>query len=91
MSCRRCARRWAHARVAPEPIALAAAGKFGRAVAYFLPVAVRYDEHGRAAAWPRMPNGSGDFLALAGTDGFVELPPRSDAFPDGFIANLYRW
>ena len=43
------------------------------------------------AAWPRMPNGSGDFLALAGTDGFLELPPRDAAFAQGFVAPLYRW
>jgi hypothetical protein len=40
---------------------------------------------------PRIPNGSGDFLALAGTDGFVELPPQADSYPEGFIANMYRW
>ena len=36
-------------------------------------------------------NGSGDFLALAGTQGFVELPPQAEPFPEGFIAQLYRW
>lgn len=75
----------------PEPVALASAGKFARAVTYFLPVAVRYDGAGRACADPRPPHGSGDFLALAGTQGFVELPPRTEAFPEGFIVNLYRW
>jgi molybdopterin molybdotransferase len=79
------------ARMAPEPISVSAAGRYGRSVAYFLPVAVRFDEAGRAAAQPRMPNGSGDFLALAGTDGFVELPPRAEPLPEGFVADLYRW
>jgi molybdopterin molybdotransferase len=79
------------ARGAPQPIALAAAGQLGRSVTYFLPVAVRHDALGHATALARVPNGSGDFLALAGTDGFVELPPRSEPFPQGFIASLYRW
>ncbi|HYL72174.1 MAG TPA: molybdopterin molybdotransferase MoeA [Candidatus Dormibacteraeota bacterium] len=76
---------------APEPVALGEGGKFGRAMTYFLPVEVRHDALGGVAAWPRVPNGSGDFLALAGTDGFLELPPRNDAFPAGFVAPLYRW
>ncbi|MFZ1101015.1 MAG: molybdopterin molybdotransferase MoeA [Steroidobacteraceae bacterium] len=75
----------------PQPIGLAAPFKSGRPVTYFLPVAVRYDERGRGRAEPRPPNGSGDFLALAGTQGFVELPPRTEAFPEGFVADLYRW
>jgi molybdopterin biosynthesis enzyme len=37
------------------------------------------------------PQGSGDFLALAGTDGFVELPPRPEGYPAGFMADFYRW
>jgi len=76
----------------PEPIALGAAGRFGRGgLTYFLPVAVQYDALGQRTALPRAPNGSGDFLALAGTDGFLELPPRADAFAEGFVADLYRW
>lgn len=79
------------ARATPEPIALAAAVKFGRSMSSFMPVAVRYDEHAQARAEPRLPNGPGDFLALAGTNGFVELPPRADEFPAGYVASLYRW
>jgi molybdopterin molybdotransferase len=78
-------------RTPPEPIVLAAPFKTGRPVTYFLPVAVRYDDSGHARAEPRPPNGSGDFLALAGTQGFVELPPRTEPFPEGFVADLYRW
>jgi len=79
------------ARAAPEPIALAAAVKFGRPMTYFLPVCVQHDARGASSAVPRAPNGSGDFLALAGTDGFVELPPSKEPFPEGFVASLYRW
>jgi len=75
-----------------EPIALASPFKLSRAsMAYFLPVTVRHDQHAQLIAEPRQPNGSGDFLALTGTVGFVELPPRTEEFPAGYIAGLYRW
>jgi molybdopterin molybdotransferase len=78
-------------RVPPQPIALASSLHLGRSMTSFVPVCLRYDGVGCPTANHRMPNGSGDFLALAGTDGFVELPPRPDAFPEGFVAPLYRW
>jgi len=80
------ARRFAH-----EVIELAASIKLGRTMSSFVPVQIQWDAAGRHSAQPRQPNGSGDFLALAGTDGFVELPPRADAFPPGFAATLFRW
>ena len=76
---------------APEQIALAAAVGRGRAMTYFLPVSVGADETGGRSATPRPPNGPGDFLALTGTDGFLELPPQPAGFPAGFMAPLYRW
>jgi len=78
-------------RTPPQPIPLAAPAKFYRMMTYFVPVAVQHDARGGVAALPRPPNGPGDFLALAGTDGFIELPPRSEGFPEGFVAQLYRW
>jgi len=76
---------------APEPIGLAVPVTRGRPTASFVPVSIRYDPDGARSALPRMPHGSGDFLALAGTHGFIELPPRTDAYPEGFVADLYRW
>jgi molybdopterin molybdotransferase len=73
-----------------EPVALAEPVKPHR-LTYFLPVAVRYDDSGRAAALPRRTNGPGDFLALTRADGFVELPPQQEDFPQGFVARLHRW
>jgi molybdopterin molybdotransferase len=78
-------------RATPELIALAAPARSRRSGAYFLPVAVRYDERGRALADPRLPRGPGDFLALTEADGFVELPPQAEEFPAGHVASLYRW
>jgi molybdopterin molybdotransferase len=75
----------------PEPIALGAAVQRGRPMTSYIPVAIQYDTSGRQLALPRAPNGSGDFLALAGTTGFVELPPQAQAYPEGFVATLYRW
>jgi molybdopterin molybdotransferase len=79
------------ARLSAQPLPLAVPVRFHRPVAYFLPVSIRYDDHGHAAAVPRPPNGPGDFLALTQADGFVELPPRADGFPEGFVASFYRW
>jgi molybdopterin molybdotransferase len=78
-------------RAPPERLALAAPVTFQHALAYFLPVAVEHDDWGRPWANPRRPNGSGDFLSLTGTDGFVELPPGPNTFAKGFVAPLYRW
>lgn len=76
---------------AAVPIALGEPIKRGRPVASFVPVSIRYDARGDRSALPRFPNGSGDFLSLAGTDGFVELPPRTEGYPEGFVTDMYRW
>jgi molybdopterin molybdotransferase len=57
----------------------------------FVPVEVSYDDWGRPWARPRVLNTSGDFAALAGTDGFVELPLGPGKFPKGFVTRLFRW
>ena len=78
-------------RAAAELIALAAPVKLNRTMVYFLPVRVQYDDRGHAVAVPRPPNGPGDFLALTEADGFVELPPQQEPYPEGFVARFYRW
>jgi molybdopterin molybdotransferase len=60
-------------------------------LAFFMPVTLKTDEWGRTSAQPRPTNGSGDFTSLAGTDGFVELPPGPGTFPKGFVARFFRW
>jgi len=63
----------------------------GRKMTYFMPVSLTTDGQQTTLATPRQPQGSGDFLALAGTDGFIELPPRSEGYPAGFVADFHRW
>jgi molybdopterin molybdotransferase len=60
-------------------------------LAFYLPVKLRSDDWGRTSAEPKPTNGSGDFTALAGTDGFVEFPPGPNTFPKGFVARFFRW
>jgi molybdopterin molybdotransferase len=78
-------------RTPPERLALAAPFSVRPSLTYFLPVAIEHDDWGRPWANPRPPNGSGDFLSLAGTDGFVELPPGPNTYPRGFVTSIYRW
>ena len=74
-----------------DKIALAAPVTFNVALAGFVPVRVETDDWGRPWALASSHNGSGDFAALAGTDGFVELPPGPNVYPKGFVTRLYRW
>ena len=75
----------------PERMALGAAVTVTPPLAWFVPVRVQHDDWGRAWAMPAPTNGSGDFSALAGTDGFMELPPGPNTYAKGFVARLYRW
>jgi molybdopterin molybdotransferase len=74
-----------------ERIALGGPVKVDPPLAFFLPVRTELDDWGRPWANPRPTNGSGDFTSLAGTDGFVELPPGPNTYPKGFVTRLYRW
>jgi hypothetical protein len=58
---------------------------------YFLPVAIRHDDWGKPWAHPRPTNGSGDFVGLIGTDGFLELAPGPITHPQEHVGRLYRW
>jgi molybdopterin molybdotransferase len=74
-----------------EKIALAATTNWEPALSGFLPVSLESDDWGRQWARPVAYNGSGDFAALAGSRGFVELPPGPNTYPKGFVTRLYRW
>lgn len=74
-----------------ERIALGAPFAFNVPLTGFLPVRVETDDWGRPWAMVSPTNNSGDYAALAGTDGFVELPPGPHEYPKGFVTRLYRW
>jgi len=61
------------------------------ALTHFVPVRLEADDWGRDWAVPAPTNGSGDFTGLAGTEGFVELPPGPNTYARGFVTRLYRW
>jgi len=75
----------------PPRIALTASFEVKAPLAFYLPVKLKTDDWGRTSAEPCPTNGSGDFTALAGTSGFVELPPGPNTYPKGFVARYYRW
>jgi molybdopterin molybdotransferase len=80
----------AETRREPERVAVTQA-MGGRKMTYFMPVSLLTEGQQATRAIPRQPQGSGDFLALAGTDGFIELPPMPDGYSAGFVADFHRW
>ena len=74
-----------------ERVALSAPLTITPPLTHFIPVRLEQDDWGRGWAVPAPTNGSGDFTALAGTEGFVELPPGPNTYAKGFVTRLYRW
>jgi molybdopterin molybdotransferase len=60
------------------------------ALTFFLPVKTSCVD-GRRFASPRPTRGSGDFISLVGTDGFVELPPGPQIIARGASVPFYSW
>jgi len=75
----------------PRRAILARDVAFNKPLACFLPVALGYDAADRLLAEPKPTAGSGDFISLAGTDGFVELPPAPPQPAAGLAVPFYRW
>ncbi len=75
----------------PEKIALGGPVTVNVPLTFYMPVRVELDDWGRPWAVPQPTHNSGDFTALAGTDGFVELPPGPNTYAKGFITRLHRW
>lgn len=71
-------------------VALAQDFEFGAPLSCFLPAALEYDQ-GRTLARARPTGGSGDFISLAGTDGFVELPQGPAIHAAGLVVPFFRW
>ena len=74
-----------------ERIALGAPVTVTLPLTHFLPVRLEQDDWGRTWAQPAPIHGSGDFTALAGTGGFVELPPGPNTYAKGFVTRVFRW
>lgn len=75
----------------PRPVRLAAPFELRPPLAFFLPVTLEYDRDGHALGRPRPTRGSGDFVSLGGTDGFVELPPGPAVHPAGLEVPFFEW
>lgn len=75
----------------PEPVALGAPFRVKAPLWYFLPVQLDSSPQLGTVALPKPTRGSGDFISLLGTDGFVELAPGPAELAAGHVAPLYRW
>ena len=84
---RACGRQDGHA----ESVRLAESIVFKPALTCFMPVKLNPDNDGLLAASPVTTNTSGDFAALSGTDGYVELERDVTEFEAGLIVPLHRW
>lgn len=58
---------------------------------YFLPVKIQNVNDGKCLAQPVPPNGSGDFVSLAKSDGFIELQENVKDFQKGYSAPYFSW
>lgn len=75
----------------PQRMALGAPFAVKAPLTHFIPVRLQQDDWGREWAMPAPTNGSGDFTSLAGTAGFVELPPGPNTYAKGFVTRFHRW
>ncbi len=76
---------------APELVETTAPIEASPALTLFTPVTLSSSDRGILHAEPRRTNTSGDFVTLAGTAGFVELPAKRGSYPAGTVARLFRW
>lgn len=77
--------------VTQETVPLGAPFRVKPQLACFVPVQLERSALAGSVAMPKPTRGSGDFISLLGTDGFVELPPGPADYPAGHVAPLYRW
>lgn len=75
----------------PEWATLAEDVDFEPDLTLFLPVRLSSGPEGELRAVPCPTNTSGDFRALHGTDGYVELARTDRRFPAGSPVPLHRW
>jgi len=58
---------------------------------FFVMVKIISNRKAQLEARPVITGGSGDFAAIANSDGFMELPADHDVVKAGFVGPLYRW
>lgn len=75
----------------PEFASLAQEYVFNPQLTCFLPVKLVSAVGGQTLAMPVQTNTSGDFAALSGTAGYVELALATNTFPAGTGVQLHRW
>jgi molybdopterin molybdotransferase len=64
---------------------------FEKNLTYFLPVKITFDQDGIMLAAPLKTKNSGEFVTLAESDGFVELPLEKSIFKVGESFRFYPW
>lgn len=64
---------------------------FKKEMTYFCPVKISYEQGRGMVATPIKTNGSGDYVSLANSDGFLELPADQNVFEVGYEARYYAW
>lgn len=64
---------------------------FKKDLTYFVPVKIEYKEDGTVWALPLKIKNSGEFTALAGSDGFIELPAEKSVFSTGEAFAFWPW
>ncbi len=77
--------------IRPDFAALAQDVVFEPSLTCFMPVRLVSNAAGTVLALPVKTNTSGDFAALSGTDGYVELALEQSRFPTGTALPLHRW
>ncbi len=75
----------------PQFASLTADVRFEPRLTNFLPVRLLSNAAGQVLAMPVHTNTSGDFTALSGTDGYVELALEQTEFRAGTTVPLHRW
>lgn len=64
---------------------------FKKNLTYFIPVKLEFTRMGTLRAHPVIIKNSGEFTALAGTDGFIELPKEQEVFKAGETFLFHPW
>jgi molybdopterin molybdotransferase len=65
--------------------------KSSKNLTLFQPVKLRSEKDGRLYARPIKIKNSGEFSALRGSDGFIEIPKGRDIFNEGDVFQFFSW